>query len=225
MTRDLSFSRIFFLVLAAHLALLFLSLYAGGIIKPFERFDPITPVELIGMPAAAPAAAPQIAEAPAPVEDQDAIVDRKAPPKPKKITKKVEKPAPPAPELRRRLEERLSQAKSPALSARPGPAGASGGTGRFSSSWYSSYVSSRLYSLWKQPSAATAKNAGATALVSFRVYRDGHIEGISLQRPSGSDLMDRSAVQAVKLADPLPPLPNTFSGPYEEFDILFELTK
>lgn len=229
MTRSLSLNRIFFAVLAAHIALAFVIYFAGGGFKPFQDFEPIIPVELIGIPAAAPAAAPaapKIMEAPAPIEDDDVIVDKKAPPKPKKITKKIEKTVMPDSDLRKRLEERLSREKTPALSARPGPAlGMAGGTGRFSSSWYSSYVSSRLYSLWKQPSSAMAKNAGANAFVSFRVYRDGHIEGVSLKRSSGSDLMDRSAIQAVKMADPLPPLPNTYSGQYEDFDILFELTK
>jgi protein TonB len=234
MTRDLSFQRIFFLVLAAHLALVFVIYFAGGGLKPFRTFDPITPVELIGGPAEGPAAvagAPKIMEAPAPLEDKDVIVEKKTPSQPKKITKriKIEKTLPES-DLRKRLESRLSQEKTPALTARPGSAGGMvggmpGGTGRFSSSWYSSYVSTRLYTLWKQPSSAMAKKTGVTSLVSFRVYRDGHIEGVRLTQSSGFDLMDQSAVQAVKMADPLPPLPNTYSGKYENFDILFELTK
>jgi len=88
MTRALSLNRIFFAVLAAHIALAFVIYFAGGGFKPFQTFDPITPVELIGIPAAAPAAAPKIMEAPAPIEDDDVIVDKKAPVRPKKITKK-----------------------------------------------------------------------------------------------------------------------------------------
>jgi len=217
MTRALSLNRIFFLVLAAHFLLLFFGLYSSGLLKPFDDFEPVTPVELIGMPAQPEAPAPpKMAEAP--------IIEGQPAPKPKKITKIIDnKVVVPDSDLRKRLEERLSQVKTPTLAARPGTG--SGPARPFSSSWYTSFVSSRLYALWKQPSSAMAKIAGATALVSFRVYRDGHIEGISLKRSSGSDLMDQSTIQAVKTADPLPPLPGTFGGQFEDFDILFELTK
>ncbi|MCX6349712.1 MAG: energy transducer TonB [Candidatus Aureabacteria bacterium] len=223
MTRALSLNRIFFLVLAAHFLLLFFGLYSGGLLKPFDDFKPVTPVELIGMPAQPEApAAPQAAEAPPAPEE--VIPEERSAPKPKKITKIIDnKVVVPDSNLRKRLEERLSQVKTPALAARPGTG--SGPARPFSSSWYTSFVSSRLYALWKQPSSAMAKIAGISALVSFRVYRDGHIEGISLKRSSGSDLMDQSTIQAVKTADPLPPLPGTFGGQFEDFDILFELTQ
>ncbi len=50
------------------------------------------------------------------------------------------------------------------------------------------------------------------AVVYFRVSRDGGVSAIRLESPSGVEFFDRSALRAIALSAPLPPLPLGFAG-------------
>ena len=49
-------------------------------------------------------------------------------------------------------------------------------------------------------------------VVYFRIVRDGGIGSLRLETTSGYEFFDRSAVRAIQLSDPLPPLPLGYSG-------------
>ena len=50
------------------------------------------------------------------------------------------------------------------------------------------------------------------AIVYFKIRRDGSVAGIRLETPSQQEFFDRSALRAVQLGDPMPPLPLGFQG-------------
>ena len=49
-------------------------------------------------------------------------------------------------------------------------------------------------------------------MVYFRIARGGEVSGVRLEGASGMEFFDRSAVRAVMISDPLPPLPLGFTG-------------
>ena len=65
---------------------------------------------------------------------------------------------------------------------------------------------------WAPPAGLANAGPAIRAMVFFRVRRDGSIQEIRLEAPSGVEFFDRSAVRAVQLGDPMPPLPEGYTG-------------
>lgn len=228
MVRVISKNKILYWVLFAHLLFLgAILLFASSSSKKYfatevTTVDLIEPVELTSAQPEEAAIAPEVeTEPPAPPEKKI------EPAPPKKITKRIETLTLPPSDLKERLEKKLSRVKEKPVSAKRSTespqVGAVSGK-KFPYSWYNNYISSKIYSLWKRPSKSAVGKEEATALVSFRVFRDGHIEAVKIVRSSGSGFMDESVLGATRLADPLPPLPGAFKGNYEDFEIRFRLS-
>ncbi|OGL19083.1 MAG: hypothetical protein A3F92_02030 [Candidatus Rokubacteria bacterium RIFCSPLOWO2_12_FULL_71_22] len=47
--------------------------------------------------------------------------------------------------------------------------------------------------------------------IEFGIAKDGRVPFVTLRRPSGFDIMDEYAMNAIKLASPFPPVPDTLS--------------
>src|SRR6266850_1672170 len=62
------------------------------------------------------------------------------------------------------------------------------------------------------PSGVGPGGAATRAVVYFRIGRGGDVTAVQLERGSGVDFFDRTAVRAVILSDPLPPLPLAYTG-------------
>ena len=161
---------------------------------------------------------------PIPEPETKPIPEEETKPAPKKIIKRIKPEKLPESNLKKRLKERLSKVKTTSARQPVTRSRVSTGNQQSSYSWYNTFIQSKMYNLWKRPTRDAVKKDTATTLISFRVYRDGHIESIRLKESSGSKIMDDSALQAVRAADPLPPLPEGFKVRYEDLAILFELT-
>ncbi len=223
-------TRIILLVALGHLAVLaLLFLLAAPRTDDFYT-SPVTAVELVAAleaelpPAEEEAAKPE--PEPEPLPEPDPVPDpveepppeeEEARPPPRRIIRQVAAPDIPRSDLKERLRQRLDRVETSA------PAVTASREERFPYSWYNNFVQSKMHSLWKRPTRAAVGRDRASAVVSFRVFRDGRIENIRLQESSGSPVMDESVLQAARMADPLPPLPSGFRGPHEDFLILFEL--
>lgn len=191
--------------------------------SPVTSVDLVEPMEVAPIMDEPEPPLPEPEPEPEPVPEPEPEIETR--PKPKKIVKKVSPLKLPSSDLKKRLKDRLSQVKTAApkrTARRPGVSSA--GEQRFPFSWYNNFIQSKMHNLWRRPTKSAVKKESATTLISFRVYRDGHIENIRLKESSGSAVMDESALQAARMADPLPPLPQGFKGGYEDFIILFELT-
>jgi TonB family protein len=81
----------------------------------------------------------------------------------------------------------------------------------FRFAYYLEIVRERVSAAWSPPPAAGG-SGGVMATVYFRISRDGRITDFSIEQTSGRDLFDRSALRAVEMASPLPPLPAGFKG-------------
>jgi protein TonB len=67
-------------------------------------------------------------------------------------------------------------------------------------------VKRAIESQWSYPRAAAEKGQSGQLALEFVIRRDGNVL-VELARTSGVDILDRYAVNAVKLAAPFPPLP------------------
>jgi TonB family protein len=76
----------------------------------------------------------------------------------------------------------------------------------FPFSYYLAIIKSRIESYWEPP-VNTRSVLTLKAIAQFRIQRNGQITEIDIAEGSGDFLYDRSALRALTLASPLPPLP------------------
>ena len=92
--------------------------------------------------------------------------------------------------------------------------GVSGGTGLvgdldgdFPFLWYIQQVQARITSNWNR----ITEDHGRVQIY-FRIKRDGSLDDVRVEIPSGNGTLDQSALMAVRRSDPLPRLPDGFDG-------------
>ncbi|MCX5894701.1 MAG: cell envelope integrity protein TolA [Proteobacteria bacterium] len=102
------------------------------------------------------------------------------------------------------------------------PGGAGGGMGsnlRFSR--YYQAVYEKIYQSWILPEYVTEKQGAREAIVVIKIQRDGKILGAEFEKMSGNRQLDSSVMNAIRKADPLPPLPEDFRENVLELGIRF----
>ncbi len=82
----------------------------------------------------------------------------------------------------------------------------------FTFDYYLPQVVSMISAAWMQPAGISGHGEGPAAIVRFRILRNGVVTGLTMEDPSGAALFDRSALEAVAAAQPLPPLPPAYGG-------------
>jgi protein TonB len=83
----------------------------------------------------------------------------------------------------------------------------------FRFAYYLEVLRERIGYTWTPPMLFGVKN-DVVATVYFKIARDGSISDEKIEKTSSQELFDRAALRAIKLADPLPPLPAGFKGRY-----------
>lgn len=159
---------------------------------------------LTSAPEPVPSAPPEMK--PPEVEPEEDTGVKLQPEKPKKKKEEPREEAPKKP-----------AAQAPALpSAQVGSAGLRGDlsvdAGSFEFTYYLMLIRNRIAANWTPPAGISTGGNPARVVVYFRVSRGGEVSGIQLETPSGTEFFDRSAVRAVTISDPMPPLPLGFPG-------------
>jgi len=72
---------------------------------------------------------------------------------------------------------------------------------------YPSYFSRVQNKIDRQWVATRSRVGGASAVVLFRIQKNGMIQAVQMEQPSGDWIFDQAALRAVQEASPLPPLP------------------
>lgn len=93
----------------------------------------------------------------------------------------------------------------------PGGGGITVDSQDFRFAYYLEVLRERISYNWAPP-PVFGVTSEVTATVYFKIARDGTISGEEVEKTSKHEIFDRSAVRAVRLADPLPPLPAGFKG-------------
>lgn len=87
---------------------------------------------------------------------------------------------------------------------------------------YLAHVQARIAGFWTSPPVDESERA-MTAVVGFRLERNGRISNITVEQSSGNEHYDEAATQAVQKAVPLPPfppdLPNKYFDAYYTFSV------
>lgn len=90
-----------------------------------------------------------------------------------------------------------------------GLGGTPGGTGfdqDFEYAFYQRQMIARIQANWQQ----IPVRGKATVVIRFTIFRDGAITDAEVETSSGQSLLDRAALRAVVLAEPLPRLPDSY---------------
>jgi len=77
----------------------------------------------------------------------------------------------------------------------------------FPFSYYLNIIQNKVTENW---SPWGEEKGNKEAIIYFRVLKSGQITHVQIEKSSGSYALDQSALRAVALADPLPPLPQEF---------------
>ena len=128
-------------------------------------------------------------------------------PKKKKPKKKTTKKAKKKPrELARKAPDK--ETRPPEKTARPVVQGKISVDGtKFPFTYYLTIIQSKVTGEWEPRGGKTGEKE---VVVYFRILKSGEITYARIEKSSGSRPLDLSALRAVTLASPLPPLPDEF---------------
>jgi TonB family protein len=217
--------RAFAISSAAHVAFLVLMMVPG-----FNRTQipvaQVINVKLVGEEKPEVRPAPRV-EPPAPrAEPEKEIEKPKMTYKPKTTTRKTEEP-----EVKTKpKEEPKQEPEKPEARPQASGAAAAGATSsvrvddeNFKFAYYLEIVRETISYNWSPP-PVSASEKGVITTIYFRIARDGRVSGVKVEQESSYGLFDRSAVRAVNVSNPLPPLPAGFSGRWLGVHFEFEQT-
>lgn len=69
----------------------------------------------------------------------------------------------------------------------------------------------RIKAKWIYPREAGDRGIGGQLLIEFHIAKDGRLQLLELRRSSGVEILDDYAMNAVRLAQPFPPVPDTLA--------------
>jgi TonB family protein len=234
-------TRVIVISAIVHVVLVVLLPFAPRLTSPPEPAYEVYSVELVDVVEATPApAVEQTVEPPpeveTPVEEEAPVEDEpQIPEEPVRQTRRIVTTPPPRQErsLAERLQERLTPETEPEPEERPRAqaeepeptARTTVKASRFPYAWYLSIVQGKVKSNWKQPSSVLFGERELSAVVSFRIMRDGSVGPVTVRRSSGRATLDQSAAKAVQASTPFPPLPNDYLEDHLDVTIDFTVAR
>ena len=90
----------------------------------------------------------------------------------------------------------------------------------FRNDFYLNLIITKIAKFWRNPLRRGGRKV--SAVIYFRIHRDGSVSDITLEKRSGNTLFDTAALRATNSASPLPPLPDTYSGDFIGVHFEFE---
>jgi len=113
-----------------------------------------------------------------------------------------------AQEAARKINEAITRAiegikKRQLISVSRGSGGPSAAPSSDAGSYFA-LITKKIWSEWIYPDLDTT---GLEAIISIKIDRDGRVVSHRIEKSSGNDMFDRSAIKAVSKASPLPPPP------------------
>jgi TonB family protein len=189
-------------------------------------------VKLVGaVQTASVSSAPKVQAAPPPQPKPAPVEEKKVEEKPDQMPAPPTKPTRPKPVEKKqqsvpttditKTDARPDSDKTGAAGqeAAPGPPGDTptmgsvqidGGNFPFAS--YISRMRQKIATTWEVP--AGTEGLERSAVVYFRVHRDGSVTNVEVEKSSALQLFDRSCQRAVMEAAPLPPLPREYNDEF-----------
>lgn len=171
--------------------------------------------------------APAAQEAPPEVAEPASTPEKEAPKLP---VRKKPKPKPKRAVPKRPAAQPEPVPQVPEMKPQPSSRGQLQMAGRvdetsFDFDYYLPRVAEMISAAWKPPAGLGGGQEGPTVTVRFRIARGGEAREISVEAISGLALFDRSALDAVREAQPFLPLPPGYSGEWLTVHLRFALTE
>jgi protein TonB len=145
-------------------------------------------------------------------------------PKEKPKREKVEKPKPkPDPEAepevvqkptQQTVQQQAAKAAAPVQPSTAPAAPSAADVARVSAAkvTWQGILEAHLRKFQKYPRSALRRNVEGTALIRFRMDRDGKVLSYTIERTSEHEVLDEAALAMIERAQPLPPLPDEVPG-------------
>lgn len=86
---------------------------------------------------------------------------------------------------------------------------------------YTKVLRDRILSHWIYPSSARQSLIQGDLLIVFRLDSDGNLLDCHIARPSGHEILDTYALQAIRSANPFPPFPENITIQYLNINASF----
>ncbi len=169
-------------------------------------------VQLVSMPPPPPKKVTMEESKPKPVP-----IEKKVPETP---VKKPEKVTAKKPEKKKEPVKKKEEQKE--IASPGGDKQVKVDTKDFPFAYYLNLLRYRVQENWNPPYQEIGEERRISAIVGFRVERNGKITGVEIENGSGKFLFDQAALRAVAAAGPLPPLPDEFAGEKLTVHIEFE---
>jgi len=110
-----------------------------------------------------------------------------------------------------------------------GPGGAGfgpgGGLANFPYTYYLNIITDRVSSNWFSSLVDPGVSGSFQTILYFRIEKSGQIADVKIEQSSGMTPLDLSAVRAVKVSAPFPPLPREYEEAYLGIHLIFEHSK
>ena len=189
----------FFVSILVHVVILWALLTLFNVVPQMK-----VPKNIYNVKILRPFVAPKVE---APKEEPKAKVEVKKPeftkPKPKPKTKK------PEPKPEEKPPEAKPEDKPMEVSMQDGSqTDVAVDAKKFPFSYYLSAIERKVSENWL--SAQGGRDGGVACIVYFRLSRNGRVSDLRVETSSGNAHFDRSALRAIRSADPFPPLPRAF---------------
>jgi TonB family protein len=203
----------------------FVLLIAVAVASPFKpkvniSLEDVIHVNLTAAPPSAKTITPEPIALPRPIEADEplaALIETKSVREAKKVEKpkpKKEEPKPYQPEAEKGRKDSPGSEKgqkdvSENLGAGSKFGGASVDNVSFNYPYWFVQAFGKIERNWSNPVYA---NRPLTCTIYFQVIRSGRIIKVEIEGSSGVDAFDRACERAVKISEPLPPLPDDFTN-------------
>jgi periplasmic protein TonB len=204
-----------------------LVLVATVVARPHFRVPkPLTaiPIDFVAMAAPAPALVER-QQQPKPSVRRDAVPDplkpkpkpkppEKEPPKKEPVKNPVEKPKPQRdlPKVGSADTTKVLQSELPRVGDLKGAMQMRVDGPALPYAYYLAMVQRKLATYWEPPGGLAQAGVETSAVVWFRIERDGSVRTNYVEEPSGMNLFDTAALRALERALPMPPLPVEYPG-------------
>ena len=201
----------FFISLGIHLGILFLMYVAALFSAPMKPPQKIYSVRILAAPQPEPSKKVRVEQTPQ---------KKKTPPKkPKpKVVKTVRKKS-----RRKKTKPKPEPQKSQKPAAKrtfaQGTAAIQVEGKNFADDFYLNLIITKIANNWLNPLRGGRK---ISAVIYFRIQRDGTVTDVKVEKSSGNALFDQSALRAVMASSPLPALPESYTGDFLGVHFMFE---
>lgn len=95
---------------------------------------------------------------------------------------------------------------------------------KFPYEWYLIAMESKIYGNWDTMRVTTLSATDIKVLIYFQIDREGKLKVLKVEESSKDEFIDKSALEAVKMSEPFPPLPPGYKEDILEIHFGFKIT-